>query len=83
MFYEVGDHNGAIAANARHRYQQEIQDGGQKTGSTYNFANNWDIDTIPTAKPMFSKAGNTMVQPALMSDIDIITIFKMAARKPA
>jgi hypothetical protein len=30
-----------------------IQDGGQKTGNTYNFANIRDINTIPSARPCF------------------------------
>jgi len=29
--FECGEHNGANTASARHRYQQDIQDGGHKT----------------------------------------------------
>jgi len=39
---------------------------------------------IPTAKPIIILEGaNTMVQLELMHDMDSITKFKMAVRKPA
>jgi len=51
----------SLPPNERHRYNHEIHDGGQKTSihrKYLYFANNWDIDTIPTPTSMVRRWGN-------------------------
>jgi hypothetical protein len=60
----------------------EIQDGGRRTGSSYNFGRMWLARVIPMAIPTFSKQLDTTEKRLTPSSECTLSKFNIAATKP-